>query len=179
MEVRKLMKKRILIILSSLVTLTICLTGCFIASDDIEKTGLGEKYDSDKIQVSGESWTIGKERVAELFNIYSKAANETEFVVHENTAIVIAEAVMRELYPDDNYGVVRLPIYFQPKYYKAVNCWEVWIHKNGLDTSISFSDRNPDEIMLVYVDVNTAAVKAIIPLNEFSVHNPANADYID
>ena len=53
---------------------------------------------------------------------------------------------------------------------------EVWLHKNGLDTSISYSERNPDDIMLVYVDVNTAAVKAIIPADEFSVHNPANSD---
>ena len=60
---------------------------------------LGERYDSDKIIVSEDVYTIGEDRLAEWFDKYSKAASETEFVVHENTAIAIAEAVMRELLP--------------------------------------------------------------------------------
>jgi hypothetical protein len=152
----------------------ISLTGCNIVRDELKKAGLGDRYDSDKIFVTEDSWTIGKARFAVLFDKYSKAASETQLVVHENTAIAIAEAVMRELYPDDNYGVIRLPTYFQPFYYKSENCWEVWLHKHGLD-DLSYSEQIRAEIMLVYIDVNTAAVKAIIPYTELSVNNPANS----
>lgn len=136
---------------------------------------MGERYDSDKILVSEDGRTVGIERFAELFDQYSKNASETKFAVHEETAIAIAEAVMRELYPDDYYGVVRLPRYFRPLYYKAENCWEVWLHKNGLN-NLSQSEQIQAEVMLVYIDVNTGAVKAIIPADEFSVHNPANSE---
>lgn len=140
--------------------------------------------DSSKVPIDGSGKIIVTEgigpsyvnRLDELFDKYSKAAGETEFVVHENTAIAIAEAVMRELYPDDNYGVVYLPTYFRPSYYEAENCWEVRLHNNALDTrSISKSDPKTDKVIKVYVDVNTAAVRAIIPADEFSVHNPANS----
>jgi predicted small secreted protein len=170
------MKKRKLIVLLVLITLAISLTGCNMISltgcnivrDELKKAGLGERYDSDKIFVSEEGSIGHTDRLAELFDKYGKAASETEFVVHENTAIAIAEAVMKELYPDDNYGVVYLPTYFRPFYYKAENCWEVWLHRNALNTGrISTSDPKTDKVMLVYVEVNTGAVKAIIPADEF------------
>ena len=111
------MKKRIWIVLAALIILAICLTGCFFIKEaDPEKVELGERYDSGEIFVIEEIRTIGGERVAELFDEYSEAISETELVVHENTAIAIAEAVMRELYPDDDYGVVYLPTYFRPLY---------------------------------------------------------------
>jgi len=170
------MKKRILIGLAASITLAICLTGCFNKSDP-KKVELGERYDSDRILMSEDGRSVGEERFAELFDEYSKATSKTEFVVHENTAIAIAEAVMRELYPDDNYGVVLLPTYFRPLYYKAEKCWEVWLHNNALNTrSISKSDPKTDKVMLVYVDVDSGAVRAVIPADEFSVHNPANSD---
>ena len=173
MEVREPMKKRILIFIIASITLAICLTGCF---NNGKKTELGERYDSNEILVGEEVRTIGEERFAEIFDKYSKAAGETEFVIHESTAIVIAEAVMRELYPDDNYGVVYLPAYFRPLYYKAENCWEVQLHKGALDTTLSTSEQISAEVMCVYVDVSSGAVRAIIPAIEFSIHNPENSD---
>jgi hypothetical protein len=176
------MKKRTLIVLVASITLVNCFIAFFIVRDDLfvraglEKVELGERYDSDKILVSEEIRTIGKKRFAEIFDEYSQAASETQFAVHEETAIAIAEAVMGELYPDDYYGVVRLPKYFQPFYYKAENRWEVPLHKNGLDPSMSYSEQIQAGVMLVYVDVNTGAVSAIIPADEFSVHNPANSE---
>jgi hypothetical protein len=176
MEVRKPMKKKVLFVLVVSITLTICFTGCFIKKTGLEEVELGERYDSDKISKSEDGLSIGEDGLAKLFDKYSKTASETQFVVHENTAIAIAEAVMRDLYPDDNYGVVHLPINFRPLYYKVEDCWEVQLHKNGLDTSIKFSERNYDDVMLVFVDVNTGAVKAIIPSVEFSIHYSENID---
>ena len=173
------MKKKKLIVLAALFTLAICLAGCFSEKADPKKVELGVRYDSDKINVSEEGMTIGKDRIAELFDQYSKATSEMEFVVHEKTAIAIAEAVMRELCPDDNYGVVYLPTYFQPLYYKAENCWEVQLHKGALGITISTSEQISAEVMCVYVDVNSGAVKAIIPAEEFSVHNPANSEALN
>ncbi len=176
------MKKRTLIVLIASIILVNCLIAFFIVRNaliveaGLEKVKLGERYDSDKILVSEDGSIEYKDRLAELFNKYSKAASETQFVVHEETAIAIAEAIMRELYPDENYGVVHYPTYFRPLYSKAENCWEVWLHTNALYTkSISESDPKTDKVMFVYVDVNTGAVKAIIPADEFSVHNPANS----
>ena len=177
------MKKRTLIVLVVSITLVNCLIAFFIVRDNFivrtapKKVELGERYDSEKILVSEDGSIEHKDRLTKLFDKYSKAASETKFVVHENTAIAIAEAVMSELYPDDNYGVVHLPTYFRPLYYKTENCWEVWLHNNALNTrSISKTNPKTDKVMLVYVDVNTGAVKAIIPADEFSVHNPTNSD---
>lgn len=167
--------KKLLIVLAASCTLVICLTGCFNKQDNPKEVELGERYDSDKILVSEDGRTVGIERFAELFDQYSKYTSEIKFAVHEETAIAIAEAVMRELYPDDYYGVVRLPRYFRPLYYKTENCWEVWLHKNGL-SNLSYREQIQAEVMLVYIDVNTGAVKAIIPADEFSVHNPANSE---
>lgn len=176
MKVRKPIKKLIMIVLAVSITLAICLTGCFNKTNP-EKVDLGERYDSDKILVRDDGISFDKDSFVELFDKYNKATSETEFVVHENTAIAIAEAVMRELYPDDNYGVVHYPTYYRPLYSKVENCWEVWLHRNALFTkSISESDPKTDKVMFVYVDVHTGAVKAIIPADEFSVHNPANSD---
>jgi hypothetical protein len=176
MEVRKPMKKMILLVLAVSITLAIYFTGCFIKKTDLKEVELGERYDSDKISVSEDYRSIGKDRFAELFDKYSNAASEIQLVVHEETAIAIAEAVMRELYPDDYYGVGNLPPYFRSEYYKAENCWEVCLSKNGLDPSLSYSELIQAEVMLVYIDVDTGAVKAIIPAIEFSIHNPANSD---
>lgn len=169
------MKKIIFIAFAASYALAIFLSVCFILRDDPKKVELGERYDSDKIFVSEDVYTIGKDRLAEWFGKYSKDASKAQFVVHEETAIAIAEAVMRELYPDDNYGVVRLPRYFRPLYYRAEKCWEVQLYKNGLD-DLSYKEQIQAEVMLVYVDVTNGAVKAIIPADEFSVHNPANSD---
>lgn len=173
------MIKSILIILVASITLSICLAGCFNQRADLKKVELGERYDNETINVIEEIRTIGKNRCAELFDEYSKSASETEFVVHEKTAIAIAEAVMRELYPDDNYGVVYLPGYFQPAYYKEGNCWEVQLHKGAFGTNLSTSEQISAEVMCIYVDVNNGAVRAIIPSFEFSVHNPANSEALN
>jgi len=141
--------------------------------------GLGERYDSDNIIVRDDGISFNKDRVAEIFDEYNKATNETEFAVHENTAIAIATAVMGGLYPDDDYGIVYLPDYFRPVYYREENCWEVWLHKGARRTTLSTSELISAEVMFVYVDVNSGAVKAIIPRYEFSVHNPANSGRVN
>ena len=139
-----------------------------------EERALGERYDSEKIHEIHEGRTGGKELIAELFAEYSATISEDELVIHETTAIIIAEAVMRELYPDDNYGVITSPYYYQPNYYKEKNCWEVILHKNGRDESIYYTEKVGTE-MLVYVDINNGAVRAIFPEELFSIHHPANA----
>jgi hypothetical protein len=169
------MKKMILIVMIVLITLAICFTGCFIRKSNLKEVELGERYDSDKILVSEEGSIEHRNRLTEMFEKYSKTASEVQFVIHEETAIAIAEAVMRELYPDDNFGMGNLPPYFRSSYYKAENCWEVCLLKNGLDPSLSYSELIQAEAMYVYIDVNTGAVKAIIPATEFSIHNPANS----
>ena len=180
------MKKKLWIVLIAIITLAIYLTSCFYTPADPKKTALGERYDSNEIAIypMGEDDMLpgrpymasNQDRLAELFDKYSKAASEAEFVVHENTAIAIAEAVMFDLYPDDDYGVIYLPRYFRPLYYKAENCWEVWVHKNARNTTLSINEQKSAEVIFVYVDVNSGAVRAIIPAEEFSVHNPANSD---
>ena len=166
------MRIKLLNVFAASITLAVLLIGC---QKDGNKVDLGERYDSDIVHKSGETVMIGADRYAEIFYEYSKTASETEFVIHERTAITIAEAVMQELYPDDNYGAVYLPIYFRPTYYKKGNCWEVWLHKGALGKTLSTSEQNSADVMFVYIDVNSGAVKAIIPSFEFLADNQENS----
>lgn len=160
------MKKRILIVLL-VSTLAICLTGCFNKADP-EKVELGERYDSDKVVMFSPGSTYNdnyQDEIHKVYERYLKTASETQFVVHEKTAIAIAEAVIKEIYPDEDYQVLNLPTYPKALYYEAENCWEVWLYIR--------SSRNRH--VAVYIDVDSGAVKAIIPETEFSVQNPANS----
>jgi hypothetical protein len=155
------MKKRILIILAALITLTICLTGCFNKADP-KKVDLGERYDSDKIVKFSPDATYTdnyQEKFGEVYESYLEAASETQFVVHENTAIAIAEAVIKEIYPDEIYQIINLSSYPKALYYEAGNCWEVWLFTGN--------SPKPIDAIRVYVDVNSGAVNAIIPSTEF------------
>jgi hypothetical protein len=151
MKVGKPMKKMGMIGLAISITLAICLTGCFSG----KKVNLGERYDSDKIS----QWIsfADSDEFGVSLDSYFKDASETQFVIHEETAIAIAEAVIKEIYPSDGYKVVKLSSYEKALYYKAENCWEVWLRKK------------PSRLgaILVYIDVNSGAIKAIVPLSAF------------
>ena len=147
------MKNKMLIALIISIILMMCLTSCF--RNVSKNVDLGERYDSDKIG----QWVgyANTDEFGELLENYFKDASETQFAVHEETAIAIAEAVIKEIYPDEGYHVVRMSSYQKAIYYEAENCWEVWLRKR------------PSRLgaILVYVDVNIAAVRAIIPQNAF------------
>ena len=169
------MKKSIISLFVTL-TLAICMTSCFYLDRTDPQLEMGERYDSDITRVSESGRSIGKIRFNELFQQYSEALSETEFVVHESTAVAIAIAVMRELYPNDTYVIDDMPRTHQ-NYYKTEHCWEVWLlNESALNTTLNTSEENSGSTMLVYVDINSGAVRAIIPASEFSVHNPANSE---
>ena len=124
------MKERTLIVLVALITLVNCLTGCFNKAN-FQKVDLGERYDSDKVVMFSHGSTYNDNYQDELHRVYEqylKAASETQFVVHEKTAIAIAEAAIKEIYPDEDYQVLNLPTYPKALYYEAENCWEVWLY---------------------------------------------------
>jgi len=161
--------KKIMIVLAASLTFVMCLTSCFSEQDNPKKVELGERYDSDKVVKFSPGSTYIDNYQDELHKVYErylKDASETQFVVHEKTAIAIAEAVIKEIYPDEDYQVLYLPTYPKALYYETENCWEVWLYIRS----------SRDRPVAVYVDVNTGAVKAIIPADEFSVHNPANSE---
>lgn len=184
------MKRTNLIIFLSclLMVMAICLSGCLpfagwmnmlTVPEEEEEYGLGERYDSDKVPVCEDTPdTTYKDRLAWYFDQYSEAADEVEFVVHEATAIAIAEAVMNDLRPEDNFGMVDGPSYWRHCYYYiAENCWEVQLHKNARTETLSTDEMRTNESFYVYIDVNSGAVRAIIPSSEFSVDIPANAEW--
>lgn len=167
------MKKSTLIILVVSITLVECLIAFFIVRGNLRKAelkegyNLGERYDSDKVVMYSPRSTYNyQDQKHEIYERYRKAVSESQFVVHEETAIAIAEAIIKEIYPHEDYQVLNLPTYPKALYYKAENCWEVWLY--------IYSSR--DKPIAVYVNVDSGAVKAIIPADEFSVHNPTNSD---
>ena len=152
------MKKRVLAAVVLSTALAIYLTGCF---NNGKNTELGERYDSDKVVKfpSGATYTNENylEEFHEEYERYHKTASSIQFVVHEKTAIAIAEAVIKEIYPDDDYQVVHLSSYPKALYYDAENFWEVWF----------FIDVDFMSAVRVCIDVDSGAVNAIIPSSEF------------
>ena len=147
---------KILIVFLALITLMLYLTGCFVPRDKPKEAELGERYDSENVVMFSPGGTYSDNVEDELHEVYSrylKSANETQFVVHEKTAIAIAEAIIKEIYPEQDYQVLYLPTYPKAVYYEAENCWQVWLY-------ISSSRDRP---VAVYIDINSGAVKAIIP----------------
>lgn len=157
-----------LIALNVIITLTICMAGSFFRNHDT-RAELGERYDSDEvIKFSPDAVYVDnyQDKYNEIYNIHCEAAREIQFVVHENTAIAIAEAVIKEIYPDEDYEIVGLSYYPKALYYELENCWEVWL----------FKDVKSKSAICIYIDVESGAVKAIIPADEFSIHNSKNSD---
>ena len=89
--------------------------------------------------------------------IKRQARFSLSFMRIQHTAIAIAEAVIKEIYPDEVYQVINVSSYPKALYYEAENCWEVWLY-------LANSRLNAKK---VYVDINTGAVRAIIPSTEF------------
>ena len=155
---RMLMKKMIIFIVCfASITLAICLTVYFSEKDEPR---LGERFDSDTVAMFSPGSIINGNYLDKLHDVYErycKAASDTQFVVHEKTAIAIAEAVIKEVYPDEDYQLLNVSTYKQAVYYEAENCWEVWLF-TGVSSLSS---------MTVYIDVDNGAVKAIVPGIEY------------
>ena len=160
------MKKKVLIVLAALITLAVCLAGCF---SNGKQAGLGERYDSDKIAMFSSDGTYNDNYPNEyrgVYESYHKAASETQFVIHQKTALEIALAVIKEAYPNETFelgGPMNIPRY-SPAYYEAGDCWVVPLKNKDYP-----KDYNPEHVYWVgvYIDVNTGAVKAIIPQSAF------------
>ena len=161
MEVRESMKKLIILIVCvASIILAICMTVCLNEKDEPQKTKLGERYDSEKVSMFSSGSIINGNYLDELnvlYERYREAASGTQFVVHEKTAIAIAEAVVKEIYPDEYYKVLDMSSYPKAVYYEAKNCWEVWLY-TGVSRRSS---------MTVYIDIDSGAVKSIIPGTEY------------
>jgi hypothetical protein len=160
------MKKRILIVLAASITLAIYLTGCFSNGKNAE---LGERYDSDKVVMFSPTVTDNEnyqEKYSEVYENYLKTASETQFVIHQKTALEIALAVIKEIYPNETFqigGPMNMPRY-GPAFYEEGNCWVVTLKNKDYP-----KDYYPEHLYWVgvYIDVNSGAVRAIIPQNAF------------
>lgn len=160
------MKKRVIIVLAALITIVICLTSC---DNNGENTELGERYDSDKIIMFSPSGIYNdnyQDKYGEVYENYLKATSGTQFVIHQKTALEIALAVIKEVYPNDTFllgGPMNMPRY-GPAYYEDGNCWVVTLKNKDYP-----KEYNPEHLYWVgiYIDVDSGAVKAIIPQSAF------------
>ena len=88
---------------------------------------------------------------------YYSRIQSMQLAAYERTAIAIAEAAAKEQYPDRNYHCITESLYLNTiEYYEECNCWVVWLF------------RSPEEVnpLLVFVDMKTGAVKAMVFLDE-------------
>ena len=156
MEVRKLMRRKMLISIALSTILTMSIAACVRSTTDRRKLDLGERYDSERVAMFSSGGTYPGNYLEELHDAYERClttTNEMQLIIHEKTAIAIAEAVIKEIYPDKDYQVLYLPTYPKALYYEAENCWEVWLY-------ISSSRSNP---VTVYIGIDSGTVKSIIP----------------
>ena len=150
------MKKRIMIVLAASITLAICLAGCF---NNGEKAKLGERYDSEKLgRFDNNGWA--SENYQGIYDQVFEEAKETQFVIHQKTAVAIAEAVIKEVYPDEMFSLGAPLGLYGSLYYEKEDCWAIYL-KN--------KDYHNAEVHAAYVfiDVNSGAIRAILPLNMF------------
>jgi len=163
------MKKNIFVVLIASFTLAICLKGCINNGNNAD---FGERYDSDNVTLFSPDGTNNmkyQDEYGEIYESFLNSASEAQFVVHQKTALEIALAVIKEAYPNETFqlgGPMNMPRY-GPVYYKEGGCWVVVLKNKDYP-----KDYNPEHLYWigVYIDVNSGAVRAIIPQSEFTEH---------
>ena len=159
------MKKGLLIFLTASITfivsmlLVVSLLLVIGRSQNGRKAELGERYDSEKLdRFDNNGWA--SETIQDFYDQVFQEAKNHQFVIHQKTAVAIAEAVIKEAYPDDTFRLGAPLELYGALYYEKEDCWVVLLNNKDYSNARV-------KAVYVYVDVNSGAVKAVIPLRSF------------